>query len=132
MHGLGPRSSVQRQRIRARQGAFEPIYRDYTPRSLEERLASARDRRDREAEGRDPATNPAVAARAAALSQVISEKELFLRIFSGNSTMSRRNAVLAWRRLMRAKREQRQAMEPTAGAAQAEGTDASPITAKSP
>jgi hypothetical protein len=123
MHGSA-RSRLERQRIRAREAAFAPEYRDWEPRSLEERLASARERRARELEedqGELP-TPDVAAARAAALSRMIPERELFLRIFSGNSPMSRRRAVLTWRRLVRVKREQ-QAGEQAGGASLFEGTN---------
>lgn len=106
---------LQRQRIRAREGGFGPLYSGFKPRSLEERLASARERRSWESEEQGDLPTPEVAAaRAEVLSRLIPERELFLRIFSGSSPMSRRRAVLAWRRLAHAKREQ-QAREEAAG-----------------
>ena len=106
MHSPG-RLRLQRQRIRAREGTFGPLYSDFKPRSLEERLASARKQRawGSEEQG-DLPTPETAAARAEVLSRLIPERELFLRIFSGDSPRSRRRAVLAWRRLARAKREQ--------------------------
>lgn len=115
------RARLQRQRIRAREGAFGPLY--YKPRSLEERLANARERRARDLEEQGDLPTPEVAAaRAEAVSRLLPERELFLRIFSGDSPMSRRRAVLAWRRLARTKRDE-QARERAASTGQSGDTD---------
>ena len=122
MHRSG-RLRYKRRRLRARDGAFDPLHRGFEPRSLEERLASAREWRARESEEQGDLPTPEVtAAQAEVLSLLIPERELFLRIFSGDSPMSRRRAVLAWRRLTREKHDQ-QAREQSAGAGQAAASD---------
>lgn len=120
MHESG-RLRLQRQRIRAREGDFGPLYSGFKPRSLEERLASARERRAWESEEQGDLPTPEVAAaRAEVLSRLIPERELFLRLLSGGSPMSRRRAVLAWRRLARGKREQQAREEAASRTAHAE------------
>ncbi|HEV2346991.1 MAG TPA: hypothetical protein VGS97_23015 [Actinocrinis sp.] len=103
----GPASRVERQRARAHRGALAFLERDHVPFSTEAILAIARAQRHRRpTPGHDQASG-LLRPTAFELAELLPpERVLYLRVFSGTTTFSRRRAVRAWQHKLRVRREQ--------------------------